>query len=376
MIEKDLPVCPPFRNFKMNSYTVIVEPPNMLNDTYKNPFLKFLLTPQMKVYRHLTFICSLLVIITTGNSDLKQGMELYLKLTVFTLLMLPPYINLYVLVPRLLFTRKYLQYFGAVILIIVSFYCLIAFVLRPYFEQFSRAPKEDKSTPMDILSFSILFGIFIAATTAIKLFQRWIIDSQRIHQLENIRLNTELQELKSQINPHFLFNMLNNAHVLTQRDPVKASQILLRLSALLRYQLYDSNRAQVLLSADIRFLHDFLDLEKIRRDFFEFTITDHTGGDQVLIPPFLFIPFVENAVKHSVDPMGKSYVHLKFNRQQDKLIFECINSKPAVMPPAEEYGRLGLTNVKRRLDLQYPDTHRLVMVTDATEYHITLTIPV
>ncbi|MBO9727381.1 MAG: histidine kinase [Chitinophaga sp.] len=330
----------------------------------------------MKVYRHLTFICLLLVVVLTGNSDMRQGMEIYLKVTVFILLMLPPYINLYILVPKLLFTRKYLQYLGAVILIIASFYCLIVFVLRPYFEQFSSAPKENEPTPMDILSFSIIFGIFIAATTAIKLFQRWIIDSQRIHQLENIRLNTELQELKSQINPHFMFNMLNNAHVLTQRDPVKASQILLRLSNLLRYQLYDSNREQVLLSADIRFLRDFLDLEKIRRDFFEFTITDDTGNDQVLMPPFLFIPFVENAVKHSVDPLEKSYVHLKFNRQQDKLIFECINSKPAVIPPAETYGRLGLTNVKRRLDLQYPDIHRLVIADGPTEYHITLIIPV
>lgn len=355
----------------------MVEPAgNMLNDIYKNPFLKFLLTPQMKVYRHLTFICLLLVVVLTGNTDLKDGMGIYLKGTILLLLILPPYINLYVLVPRFLFTRKYLMYLGAVVGIIASFYCLIFFILRPYFEQFSPAPTEDDTSAMDIFSFTIIFGIFIAATTAIKLFQRWVLDSYRINQLEHARLHTELHELKSQINPHFLFNMLNNAHVLTQRDPMKASQILLRLSALLRYQLYDSNRPQVLLSADIHFLHDFLDLEKIRRDFFEYTINNHVSDKNVLIPPFLFIPFVENAVKHSADATKKSYVQLQFDLQQEQLIFDCVNSKPAVMPPAGEYGRLGLANVKRRLDLQYPEKHRLVIVENEHEYHITLTIPI
>jgi sensor histidine kinase YesM len=349
---------------------------NMLNDIYKHPFLKFLITPPMKVYRHIIFIGLLLIMVVTGDSGVEKGMVVYLKGTIFLLLLLPPYINLYLLVPRFLFNRQYLLYTGSVLLMITSFYCLIFFILRPFFEQFSLTHAKGETSAMDIFSFSILFSIFIAATTAIKLFQRWVLDSYRINQLEYARLNTELHELKSQINPHFLFNMLNNAHVLTQLDPEKASHILLRLSDLLRYQLYDSNRAQVLLGADIRFLHDFLDLEKIRRDFFEFTITNNTGGNNVLIPPFLFITFVENAVKHSVDPAEQSYVHLQFDLQQDQLIFDCINSKPAIIPPAGAYGRLGLANAKRRLDLQYPGTHRLEIVENEREYHITLTIPI
>src|SRR6202000_1449787 len=123
---------------------------------------------------------------------------------------------------------------------------------------------------LPLLSFPVLL---LLPSTAFRLFQRSILDNQRIAELERISMQSELQQLKNQINPHFLFNMLNNVNVLTQQDPEKASQVLMKLSDLLRYQLYDSSREKVLLTADIRFLTDFLNLEKIRRDNFDFIVS-------------------------------------------------------------------------------------------------------
>ena len=123
-----------------------------------------------------------------------------------------------------------------------------------------------------------------------------MLDTQLINELERSKTLTELEQLKNQINPHFLFNMLNNANVLTKKDPEKASQVLMKLSDLLRYQLYDSSRDKVLLTSDIHFLEDFLNLEKVRRDNFDYMISKEGNLSGVFIPPLLFISFVENAV--------------------------------------------------------------------------------
>lgn len=119
--------------------------------------------------------------------------------------------------------------------------------------------------------------------------------------MEKATKQAELQQLKKQINPHFLFNMLNNANILVKDAPDEASQILEKLDNLLRYQLNDSTRREVFLTADIQFLTSFLELEKVRRDHFEYTIFQEGNMENICIPPLLFIPFVENAVKHNLD---------------------------------------------------------------------------
>jgi LytS/YehU family sensor histidine kinase len=182
--------------------------------------------------------------------------------------------------------------------------------------------------------------------------------------------------LKKQINPHFLFNTLNNANVLTQKDPEKASQVLMKLSDLLRYQLYDSARNKVFLTSDIHFLEDFLNLEKIRRDNFDFSITLNGELQGVEVAPLLFITFVENAVKHNIDAENSSYVYLFFSVIDDELNFHCINSKPHIRVAKSKNGGLGLTNVMRRLELLYPGRHEL-KVTDTLEtFNVHLTIKI
>ncbi|WP_255373441.1 sensor histidine kinase [Chitinophaga sp. CF118] len=216
--------------------------------------------------------------------------------------------------------------------------------------------------------------MIVAASTAIKLFQRWIRDTERINELEKATMQSELEQLKTQINPHFLFNMLNNANVLTQKDPEKASQVLMKLSDLLRYQLYDSTRPKVLLTADIHFLEDFLNLEKIRRDNFESIVNKQGDISGVQVAPLLFIIFVENAVKYSMDTEKKTFVHLHFEVINDVLTFKCINSKSSSMMIKSDTSGLGLTNVKRRLELLYPGKYILDIKDKTDAFTVTLKI--
>lgn len=231
----------------------------------------------------------------------------------------------------------------------------------------------NNESALNIPLFSFLTVLLLAASSSIKLFQKGMMDRQLIYELKQSKTYAELEQLKNQINPHFLFNMLNNANVLTKKDPEKASQVLMKLSDLLRYQLYDSARDKVLLTSDIHFLEDFLNLEKVRRDSFDFLISKEGDLSGVQIPPLLFISFVENAVKHNNDATKPSYVNLYFNVRNNELFFKCINSKP-MLKSVSNTGGLGLTNIKRRLELLFPATHSLNIEDDPERYCVSLTI--
>ena len=202
--------------------------------------------------------------------------------------------------------------------------------------------------------------------------------AERLHKEEVERIEMEkrldaarLELLKSQINPHFLFNMLNNANILVKEDPDEASRLLTKLDDMLRYQLNDSARQEVFLSADIHFLTGFLELEKMRRDHFEYLISKEGDVNNVKIPPLLFIPFVENAIKHNPDSENLSYIYLYFRVEHDELTFTCENSKPLV-PVKKETGGLGLSNVQRRLELLYGKDYSLRIEETETQYKVHL----
>jgi LytS/YehU family sensor histidine kinase len=283
------------------------------------------------------------------------------------------YVNMYVLVPKFLFGGKYVAYAFSILVI-------IALTAGAYFAAWKilgdYKPAGVTEGEINVLSISFVVVIFTSASSAIKLFQRGLLDSMRINDLEKITMRAEMEQLKNQINPHFMFNMLNSANVLIQRDPSKASQVIMKLSDLLRYQLYDSVRTSVLLTADIHFLEDFLNLEKVRRDNFDYLVSKQGELSGVQVAPLLFITFVENAVKHNNDLEKQSYVHVYFNVYNNVLQFKCVNSKPGIPVARKEVGGLGLANIRRRLELIYPSRHQLKIEESADTYTVFLTINV
>jgi Histidine kinase len=358
----------------MDSVNTIITP-------FNNPLIRFISERKYRWLRHTLFLMLGLVLAFKGDvgvpdqysPEAKHAILIVDSLS-FISVMSQLYIMLLVLIPRLLFRSK-------VFLFAVSFAVLIflmymsAFLLDHYF--LKPAIPEN----MAHIEFSLMHFIYVGAVCAVllgavlglKVFKKWINDVQRMNELHQTNLKTELEQLKSQVNPHFLFNTLNNLLVLTKTDAEKASQVLLGLSDLLRYQLYDSAREKIFLTKDIAFIQNLLALEKIRKNDFDYEI--HTAGnvDNVNLPPFLFIPFVENAVKHGASTVGHSYLTLNFRIKEKQLHFTSENSKPPVKKNST--GGLGLKNINRRLELIYPGNHTLEINDEADKYIVNLIIP-
>jgi len=345
-----------------------------LSDIQKDQRIReFWISRRYRFRRHFLALSTIILVLYSLLTPYAEPYASYQKAVIFFIMIPIFYINMYIMVPRLLFQDKYRAYAGVILLCMVG--CLgigvlIRIQFRPYF--IGPAPVRQEGWRSILFLFNILIAII--ASTGIKLFQRWLIDTARINELEKNTMQSELEQLKNQINPHFLFNMLNNANVLTQKDPEKASQLLMKLSDFLRYQLYDSVRPSVLLTSDIHFLEDFMNLEKIRRDNFQWIIEKKGDLSGVQVAPLLFIIFVENAAKYSLDAENKNYIHIRFDVTDNVLYFECVNSIPDSRSVGRHPGGLGLTNVKRRLQLLYPGTHELEISDLPTEFTVKLKI--
>jgi hypothetical protein len=337
----------------------------------KNGMLQFFILSKYRLYRHLMMILFISLTLYKSEPEYTEPTETISRILALLLFLVLVYSNMYFLVPKLLFKKKY----GIYALSILAVTVISVFIRKSGGYFFVANVKLDPhKEDVGAFPFSFIIFILISASASIKLFQQWMVDVQKISELEQANMNAELEQLKNQINPHFLFNTLNNANVLTKKDPDKASQVLMKLSDLLRYQLYDSTREKVFLTSDIHFLEDFLNLEKIRRDRFDFVISKEGNLNGVQIPPLLFISFVENAVKHNNDSEKASYVNLEFKVYNDELVFKCINSKPILKAVKSDSGGLGLANIKRRLELLFPSSHLLKIEDNETIFCVTLSI--
>ena len=241
----------------------------------------FLLSPRYRIYRHL--LLQLVVVLITINvlwyeplQTVSFGRRLGGCLAYFASMNMVIYINLYVLVPYFLLKNRWGSY---VLMAVITNIAVITFlsVTQGLLFEVILPGKDPNGFATFINAFSgiLTIGFVMAGSAAISLFMHWLRYNLRIDELESTTLQSELKFLKNQINPHFLFNMLNNANVLIKRNPEEASKVLFKLEDLLRYQINDSSRERVSLASDIRFLNDYLNLEKIRRDNFQFTMEEH-----------------------------------------------------------------------------------------------------
>lgn len=345
--------------------------------------IDFLVEAKYGFRRHLLFLIFFFFLLYSARFwHWYSGIyQYYVLFFVYVILIAMVYINIYVLVPRFFFKTKYVTYLVLLVLMGVMGLNFIGYSFRHLFQDF-RTQYIPKDNERGGIYEGVLMCIpIILTTTTIKLLQKWISDNKRINELSNLTLNMELNELRNQINPHFLFNMLNNVKALIRTDPTKASVVIVKLSEFLRYQLYENSEEKTLLTSEIDFLSNFLNLEKIRRDNFSFDIQvniDHRIISSTFIPPNLFTTFVENAVKHSVDLNGReSYVKIEININNRQLYFKCVNSiSTGYLPSDKKSSGLGLANITRRLELLYSDTFDLKTDPGKKEYMVNLKIPV
>lgn len=280
------------------------------------------------------------------------------------------YFCLYLLIPKLLekghillFLLSMLANLILVSLIITSGYFVAAglfgydanvlyFKDKPPFETFKNSALPSTFTSMGI-------GM------SIKLGKNWLESQQKRQLLEKEKLETELKFLKSQFNPHFLFNTINSIFVLIDKNTAMASESLAKFSGLLRYQLYECNESQIPLEREIAYIQSFIELEELRQNAnFELQADLPKNSGNLAIAPFILMPFIENAFKHvgKDSKNAQNWIKIAMYIEKNQMIFSVSNnvSKTGVSSgDVVKYNGLGLKNVQRRLDLLYPDAHKM-----------------
>ena len=295
------------------------------------------------------------------------------------------YFNLYYLIPKYLITGRYKIYLFALFLtimitasFIVSGYYLTPFITGLPFEELFKKPT---SAYWDLFKSNALSSTIASMTLAmsIKLGKNWIETRKREQELEKEKIETELKFLRSQFNPHFLFNTINSIFVLIHKNPDKASDSLAKFSDLLRYQLYECNASKISVEQELNYLNNFIELGSLRLDNSvrcDFNLPQATNN-QLDIAPFILMPFIENAFKHvSQTHLQDNWISIHIKINGSSLYMEVSNSVGQVHNNTDviKSNGIGLVNVKRRLALIYPDLHVLEISKELDKYRLRLQI--
>lgn len=289
------------------------------------------------------------------------------------------YFNIYYLFPNFLRRRNYTSYFIAIILTI----SLGAFIIAGVFmtlDTITDLSKEKLFSMPFILNQAMGITYTTAITMSLKLVKHWYENERLAKDLQRVNTETELKYLKSQINPHFLFNSLNSIYALSLKKSDLAPDLILKLSDILRYILYEGSEKKVNLSQEVKYLKSYLELEKIRHgDRMKLHINIEGDLSHYDIAPMLLIPFVENSFKHGLGKdRAEGYVNVNLKTQDNTLEFSIANSKPKngmeISKEKGYTGGIGLINVRKRLNLLYPNKHELSIGDQQEEFKVSLTL--
>ena len=293
--------------------------------------------------------------------------------------MLFTYCIIYWIMPRFLFKGLYGWSFIALILVTIATAAtsaaLAQFVVDPL-RTCLGAPVA-RNNLVNALLAGMRGGTTIGGfAAAIKLVKVWYQKQEAYQQIEREKLQTELQLLKSQVHPHFLFNTLNNLYALTLRKSDQSPAVVLKLSELLSYMLYDCNASEVPVEKEITFMRNYIGLEQLRYgDRLDMSINISGDYQSKLIAPLLLVPFLENAFKHGTsEQLEQAWMHLDLSVQGTTLKFKLINSREVTEHDETYVGGIGLQNVKKRLHLLYPDRHDLRITAEDETFMVTLTL--
>lgn len=218
------------------------------------------------------------------------------------------------------------------------------------------------------LNFTLPLAFFLLSLPFIIMVE-WYRQANAISTLEQEKTTTELQLLKQQINPHFFFNTLNNLYAMSLTQEEETPETILQLSELMRYVIYKGQEEKVPLKLEVKYLQDYLDLQRLRlHQDLDLQFNIKMEDEECLVPPLFFIILLENAFKHGIEPAaGASYLYLELEQHGTNLRFRCRNSQETDNAPTAT-GGLGLTNLRRRLSMAYPDRHQLTLRNSDTEY--------
>lgn len=295
-----------------------------------------------------------------------------LCLVLSSVLLITFYFNFLFLIPRYLLTKKYWFYFSFLVVTIAAVFFLFGAIF--FFSDFNpntfpkTNPAIEKIIPVIIVNAILLWLLSIVSSIVWAIYNR-------LKQTETEKLNAQIASLKSQINPHFLFNTLNNIYATAIDTSPKAADMVDKLSEMMRYTMKDTQQDFVLLEDEIHYIDNFIELQKMRLDRsvkLEYHSLENIPALQ--IAPMLLIPFIENAFKHGVNSEQKSCIKIELAINKTELLLNVVNNKVNVQKDIGERSGLGITNTWHRLHLIYPSKHLLVINDTEKEFSVSLHI--
>lgn len=332
------------------------------------------------------FVCWVFMGFIYGFFFIAENQFDYVALSYFEAILFLPqhmvlsYTLMYFILPKYITREKYWAAIGATLILIfvVAFMSplTVRFVINPIRTLLSISPRSEHG-----VFFSLMAGLRGSMTVAgfavaIKLTKLWYQKKTDNERLEREKLRAELEVLKGQLHPHFMFNTLNSIYSLALKKSDHTAEAIIKLSNLMRFILTECSTSTIELEKEIEVLSNYIELEKARFGN-RLDISMNISGEvqKTSVPPLLLIPFLENSFKHGANEMTElAWISLDLNVSQPILTFKLINGKPAENPKAKDSFLVGLLNVQRRLQLLYPNGHELRITEDPDTFIVVLVI--
>ncbi len=312
------------------------------------------------------------------------------------------YLNYFILIPKLYFKNRIIAYVTSIFFLLILSVFIFNYQenindakmesmrnemhfgkdFKPGFENSEKnkmpkfSPRPSKKWPY--YNFVLISLLIAGISLGLRLSEKLIQNERSRKEVEKEKLNSELAFLKNQVSPHFFFNTLNNIYSLVEVNTAEGQKAIIQLSKLMRYLLYESEHGNTLLSREIEFMSNFVDLMKLRLSSkVELKVVFPKKYNDFEIPPLLFISFIENAFKHGISYIEPSFININMSINKKEMYFWCSNS--LITKEKEDIktaSGIGLENVKKRLDLLYPDKHSLIINKTEVFYSVALTIEI
>ena len=330
---------------------------------------------------------SILVEVFSNRDSFEVAIQLVLILVIPQIFLV--YLNVFYFIPKFFNQKKYWEYGGLVLLSFILLYFYYRhfpdftneMMIRDEFSPRGRPPFGGRGGIMNPMRMRAIFNLTSAISiflisTIIEVARLAIIKDKEAAKLKSENLNTELKFLKSQINPHFLFNALNNIYAMSMMKSKDAPKMILKLSDILRYNLYDGIQERVPIEKEMRYIENYVSFQQLKDENIRNIHVDFEGVDgNVLIAPLILIPFVENSFKHSkIEDVSKGWINIDLKTRDGQIIFKISNSIPESEFKKDASGGIGLDNVKRRLELIYPKSYDLNIEGSDNQFSVTLTL--
>ena len=296
------------------------------------------------IYQILFWTAFLLVNLLGGVEEAGDLTKEIVSTLIFTLVtMVVVYFNVLFIIPRFLYKKRYLLY----ILLFILSILLVTLLGYSTFEL----------SIIDIVVETVEIAIWVGGLSSVWIIIEQLSIKEKLIIAEKKQTEDSLRYLKAQINPHFLFNVLNNINFLIHKDSDRASETVIKLSDMLRYQIYDADTDHIEINKEVKHIRNYIELERIRMgDRLQLTESYNVSNGTQLLPPFLLMPLIENAFKHS-SGRGKSVISIALHTNSELVQITVENSVPEQVDNKKKEGGLGISNLKRRLELQFKDKY-------------------